>query len=213
MVISSTRMPQHDKALPGRNSPIPTASEHAVLHRPLQGPYPEGYQKALFGMGCFWGAEKKFWQLGDGIYITAAGYAAGLTPNPTYKEVCSGQTGHNEVVLVVYDPKKISYEQLLKTFWENHDPTQGMRQGPDIGTQYRSGIYTFTPEQKAAAEQSKKSYEAALKAKGFSFITTEILDAPEFYFAEDYHQQYLHKNPAGYCGCDGTGVSCPIGIA
>ena len=165
----------------------------------------------MFGMGCFWGAERKFWELGDGIHITAVGYAAGQTPNPTYQEVCSGRTGHNEVVFVVYDPKKISYEKLLKTFWENHDPTQGMRQGNDIGTQYRSGIYAFTPAQRKAAEASKAMYETALKAKRFDAITTEVIDAPPFYFAEDYHQQYLAKNPAGYCGLGGTGVSCPIG--
>jgi peptide-methionine (S)-S-oxide reductase len=167
----------------------------------------------MFGMGCFWGAERKFWELGAGIYITAVGYAAGYTPNPTYEEVCSGRTGHNEVVLVVYDPKTISYERLLKTFWENHDPTQGMRQGNDAGTQYRSGIYTFTPEQRRAAEASKAMYEKELKARRFDAVTTEILDAPPFYFAEDYHQQYLAKNPMGYCGLGGTGVSCPIGVA
>ena len=165
----------------------------------------------MFGMGCFWGAERKFWELGDGIYITAVGYAAGHTPNPTYEEVCSGRTGHNEVVFVVYDPKKISYEKLLKTFWENHDPTQGMQQGNDVGTQYRSGIYAFTPEQRKAAEASKAMYEQALKSRRFDAITTEIVDAPPFYFAEGYHQQYLAKNPAGYCGLGGTGVSCPIG--
>ena len=172
---------------------------------------PEGLATALFGMGCFWGAERKFWELGDGVYATAVGYAAGQTPNPTYEEVCTGRTGHNEVVLVVYDPAKISYEQLLKTFWENHDPTQGMRQGNDVGTQYRSGIYVYTPEQRKAAEASKAAFEKALKAKGYGAITTEILDAPEFYFAEDYHQQYLAKNPMGYCGLGGVGVACPIG--
>ena len=167
----------------------------------------------MFGMGCFWGAERKFWELGKGIHITAVGYAAGLTPNPTYEEVCTGRTGHNEVVLVVYDPKEISYQQLLKTFWENHDPTQGMRQGNDAGTQYRSGIYVFNSAQRQAAEESKAAYAKELERRRFGPITTEILDAPTFYFAEDYHQQYLAKNPAGYCGLGGTGVSCPIGIA
>jgi peptide-methionine (S)-S-oxide reductase len=204
-------LPAADEALPGRSTPIPTAREHFVLHRPLKGPYPEGHQMAMFGLGCFWGAERTFWELGDGIYTTAAGYAGGLTPNPTYEEVCSGRTGHNEVVLVVHDPKKISYEQLLKTFWENHDPTQGMRQGGDVGTQYRSGIYVFSPEQHAAAEASKTAYAKALGAQRMGPITTEISEAPPFYFAEDYHQQYLAKNPNGYCGHGGTGVSCPIG--
>jgi peptide-methionine (S)-S-oxide reductase len=207
----SVEMPAPGKALPGRPQPLPTASRHFVNGHPLKGPYPAGLATAVFGMGCFWGAERKFWELGDGVYATAVGYAAGQTPNPTYEEVCSGRTGHNEVVLVVYDPKKISYEQLLKTFWENHDPTQGMRQGNDVGTQYRSGIYVYTPEQRKAAEASKAAFEKALKAKGYGAITTEILDAPEFYFAEDYHQQYLAKNPAGYCGLGGVGVACPIG--
>ena len=205
-------LPTAADALPGRATPIPTATEHFITGHPLKGPYPAGFQKAMFGMGCFWGAERKFWELGDGIYITAAGYAAGLTPNPTYKEVCSGQTGHNEVVLVVFDPATISYDRLLQTFWENHDPTQGMRQGNDVGTQYRSGIYVFTPEQRLAADQSKAMYDKALSAQGHDAITTEIVDAPEFYFAEDYHQQYLAKNPAGYCGLGGTGVSCPVGL-
>ena len=191
-----------------RSAPRPT---HFVNGNPLKGPYPAGLETAIFGFGCFWGAERKFWELGDGIYTTAVGYAGGRTPNPTYEEVCSGRTGHNEVVLVVYDPKKISYEKLLKTFWENHDPTQGMRQGNDVGTQYRSGIYTTTPAQKKAAEESKAMFGKALAAKRFGAITTEILDAPPFYFAEDYHQQYLAKNPMGYCGLGGTGVSCPIG--
>ncbi len=203
-------MPSRGEALPGRGEPIPTASEHFVNHRPLTGPYPAGTEKALFGLGCFWGAERKFWEL-DGVYVTAVGYAGGLTPNPTYEEVCSGRTGHNEVVLVVYDPKKISYETLLKTFWESHDPTQGMRQGNDVGTQYRSGIYTFNAAQKQAALASKAMYEAELKKKGYKAVSTEIVEAPEFYFAEDYHQQYLAKNPFGYCGLGGTGVSCPIG--
>jgi peptide-methionine (S)-S-oxide reductase len=207
----SLEMPSRDSALPGRADPIPTAKSHFINHNPLKGPYPEGAQKALFGLGCFWGAERKFWELGDGIYVTAAGYAGGHTPNPTYEEVCSGRTGHNEVVLVVFDPQKISYETLLKTFWESHDPTQGMRQGNDVGTQYRSGIYTFGREQKQAAEASKKMYEAELKKGGYWPVTTEIVEAPAFYFAEDYHQQYLAKNPMGYCGLGGTGVSCPIG--
>jgi peptide-methionine (S)-S-oxide reductase len=207
----SLEMPAPGKALPGRPRPLPTASHHFVNGHPLKGPYPSGLATALFGMGCFWGAERKFWEVGDGIYVTAVGYAAGQTPNPTYEEVCTGRTGHNEVVLVVYDPNKISYDRLLKTFWENHDPTQGMRQGNDVGTQYRSGIYVYTPEQRKAAEASKAAFEKALRAKGYDAITTEILDAPEFYFAEDYHQQYLAKNPMGYCGLGGVGVACPIG--
>jgi len=207
----SSDMPTSANALPGRSNAIPTAKEHFINRHPLQGPYPQGLEKAMFGMGCFWGAERKFWELGDGVYVTAVGYAGGLTPNPTYDEVCSGRTGHNEVVLVVYDPKKVSYEQLLKTFWESHDPTQGMRQGNDVGTQYRSGIYVFSPEQRAVAEASRASYAKALGAAGMGAITTEILDAPPFYFAEDYHQQYLAKNPHGYCGLGGTGVSCQIG--
>ena len=204
-------MPTPAQALPGRDHAIRTAQTHFVNTHALKGPYPEGLQKAMFGLGCFWGAERKFWELGDGIHVTAVGYAGGLTPNPIYEEVCSGRTGHNEVVLVVYDPKKISYETLLKTFWESHDPTQGMRQGNDVGTQYRSAIYTFTPEQRQAAEASKAMYAQAIKGKCYGAITTEIVDAPEFYFAEDYHQQYLAKNPFGYCGLGGTGVSCPIG--
>ena len=204
-------IPTPATALPGRPSAIPTATTHFVNGRPLKGPYPDGTELAMFGMGCFWGAERKFWELGDGIWITAVGYAAGITPNPTYEEVCSGMTGHNEVVLVAFDPKKISYEELLKTFWESHDPTQGMRQGNDVGTQYRSGIYVYSPEQRRAAEASRDSYGAALKAKGYGAITTEILEAPELYFAEDYHQQYLAKVPHGYCGLGGTGVACQIG--
>jgi len=204
-------MPNAADALPGRPTPLPTASTHYVNHHPLEGPYPPGLETAIFGMGCFWGAERKFWELGDGIFVTAAGYAAGHTPNPTYQEVCSGATGHNEIVLVVYDPHKISYEELLKTFWESHDPTQGMRQGNDVGTQYRSGIYVTTPAQRAAAEASKAAYGKALAERHMGPITTEIRDAPELYFAEDYHQQYLAKNPFGYCGLGGTGVSCPIG--
>jgi peptide-methionine (S)-S-oxide reductase len=203
-------LPSAATALPGRTEAIPTAKRHFINGRELKGPYPQGFEKAMFGMGCFWGAERKFWELGDGIHVTAVGYAAGLTPNPTYEEVCSGRTGHSEVVLVVYDPSKITYDRLLKTFWENHDPTQGMRQGNDTGTQYRSGIYVFTPAQRAAAESSKAMYQKALAANRYDAITTEILDAPPFYFAEDYHQQYLAKNPMGYCGLGGTGVSCQI---
>jgi peptide-methionine (S)-S-oxide reductase len=206
-----SEMPSAAEALPGRPTPIPTASRHFINGHALEGPYPQGLETAMFGLGCFWGAERKFWELGEGVYVTAVGYASGHTPNPTYEEVCSGRTGHNEVVLVVFDPGKISYEQLLKTFWESHDPTQGMRQGNDVGTQYRSGIYVFTPAQRRAAESAKAMYEKALAARRFGAVTTEILDAPPFYFAEDYHQQYLAKNPAGYCGLGGTGVSCPIG--
>jgi len=212
MFRKKAEMPAPGAALPGRPNPIPTAKDHFLNRRPLKGPYPTGLETAVFGMGCFWGAERKFWELGDGIHITAVGYAGGETPNPTYQEVCSGQTGHNEVVLVVFDPAKVPYEQLLQTFWESHDPTQGMRQGNDVGTQYRSGIYVMSPAQRAAAEASKTMYEQAIRAKGYGAITTEILDAPPFYFAEDYHQQYLAKNPLGYCGLGGTGVSCPIGI-
>ena len=203
-------MPSAAEALPGRSTPIPTASRHFINGRALQGPYPEGLEMAMFGLGCFWGAERKFWELGDGIHITAVGYAGGRTPNPTYQEVCTGRTGHNEVVLVVFDPARIPYERLLKIFWESHNPTQGMRQGNDVGTQYRSGIYVFTPAQRDAAQASHAMYEKALAANRFDPITTEVIDAPEFYFAEDYHQQYLAKNPAGYCGLGGTGVSCPI---
>jgi len=204
-------MPRADEALPGRADPIPTARRHFVNGRDLKGPFPDGTELAMFGMGCFWGVERKFWQLGDGIEMTAVGYAGGHTPNATYEEVCSGRTGHNEVVLVAFDPKRISYEQLLKTFWEGHDPTQGMRQGNDAGTQYRSGIYVFGESQRQAAEGSKAVYEKALAARGFDPVTTEIREAPPFYYAEDYHQQYLAKNPNGYCGVGGTGVSCPIG--
>src|SRR5271168_1112785 len=207
----TTTLPSATEALAGRADPLPTATRHFVNGHPLQAPYPAGLEQAVFGLGCFWGAERKFWELGDAVYVTAAGYAGGLTPNPTYEEVCSGRTGHNEVVLVVYDPKKISYERLLKTFWESHDPTQGMRQGGDVGTQYRSGIYVFSPAQRAAAEASKAAYAKALADERMGPITTEISVAPPFYFAEDYHQQYLAKNPNGYCGHGGTGVSCPIG--
>ena len=205
-------MPAQGAALPGRAEPIATASRHFVTGAPLKGPYPAGIETAIFGLGCFWGAERKFWQLGAGIYTTAVGYAGGETPNPTYEETCTGATGHNEVVLVAYDPKLISYETLLKTFWESHDPTQGMRQGNDVGTQYRSGIYAVTAAQKAAALASRDAYAKALAAQGHGAVTTEIVDAPPFYFAEAYHQQYLAKNPGGYCGLGGTGVSCPIGV-
>jgi peptide-methionine (S)-S-oxide reductase len=204
-------MPTQETALPGRAHPIPTAQTHFINGRPLKGPYPEGTETAVFAMGCFWGEEKKFWDL-PGVWVTAVGYVAGLTPNPTYEEVCSGRTGHTEAVLVVFDPKVVSYATLLKVFWEGHDPTQGMRQGNDIGTQYRSGIYPENDAQAAAAEASKEAYQQALSAKGFGKITTEIRPAGEFYFAEDYHQQYLAKNPAGYCGIGGTGVTCPIGV-
>jgi peptide-methionine (S)-S-oxide reductase len=206
----TTTLPSAAEALPGRADPIPTATRHFVNGNPLKPPYPTGLQQAVFGLGCFWGAERKFWELGDGIYVTAAGYAGGHTQNPTYEEVCSGRTGHTEVVLVVFDPAKISYDQLLKTFWENHNPTQGMRQGNDVGTQYRSAIYTYGDEQREAAARSEAAYQKALAAKGLGGITTEIAPAGPFYFAEDYHQQYLAKNPAGYCGLGGTGVSCPL---
>ena len=206
-----TAMVSAADALPGRSSAIPTASRHFVNGAALKGPYPEGARTAIFGLGCFWGAERKFWQT-EGVLVTAVGYAAGYTPNPTYEEVCSGRTGHNEVVLVVYDPGKVSFEKLLAVFFESHDPTQGMRQGNDVGTQYRSGIYVSDPDQKAASEAMKARYGEALAKKGLGPITTEILDAPPFYFAEDYHQQYLAKNPGGYCGLGGTGVSCPIGV-
>ncbi|MBC9878132.1 peptide-methionine (S)-S-oxide reductase MsrA [Bradyrhizobium sp. INPA01-394B] len=208
----STALPDAANALPGRAQAIPTASIHFVNGSKLQPPYPDGLEQAVFGLGCFWGAERKFWELGEGIYTTAVGYAGGHTPNPTYEETCSGRTGHTEVVLVVFDPKKMSYAKLLKTFWENHNPTQGMRQGNDVGTQYRSAIYTYSDAQKKAADESKKLYQQALKARGLGAITTEIAPAGPFYFAEDYHQQYLAKNPAGYCGLGGTGVSCPIGV-
>jgi len=206
------KMPTKEDALPGRATRMPVPERHHVNGHRLAPPFPQGLERAMFGMGCFWGAERKFWQQ-PGVYSTAVGYAAGLTPNPTYKEVCSGRTGHNEVVLVVFDPKMVSYEELLRVFWENHDPTQGMRQGNDAGTQYRSGIYCFDATQKAAAETSKHAYQRGISAAGYGAITTEILDAPEFYWAEEYHQQYLSKNPDGYCGLGGTGVSCPVGIA
>ena len=204
-------MPAPSEALPGRSQPLPTAETHFVNGNPLKGPYPPGIETIVLGLGCFWGAERKFWQV-KGVFSTAVGYAAGHTPNPDYKEVCSGQTGHNEVVLVVFDPAAISYEALLALFWENHDPTQGMRQGNDVGTQYRSGIYCHSPQHRAAAEASRDAYQRRLTAAGHGPITTEILDAPAFYYAEDYHQQYLGKNPNGYCGLGGTGVACPIGV-
>jgi peptide-methionine (S)-S-oxide reductase len=205
------KIPTAAEALPGRSTPIPTASTHWVNGNSIKPPFPAGMETAIFGLGCFWGAERKFWQL-PGVYATAVGYAGGPTPNPTYQEVCSGMTGHNEVVLVVFDPRKVSYEALLKTFWESHDPTQGMRQGNDVGTQYRSGIYVTSPEQRRSAEESREAFQKGLAKAGYGDISTEILEAPPFYYAEDYHQQYLAKNPSGYCGLGGTGVSCPIGV-
>jgi peptide-methionine (S)-S-oxide reductase len=204
------RIPTAAEALPGRSTPLPVAERHFVNGNRLAPPYPDGLELALFGMGCFWGAEKLFWKL-PGVYSTAVGYAGGATPNPTYREVCTGATGHTEVVRVVFDPAQVSYEALLKAFWENHDPTQGFRQGNDRGTQYRSAVYATTPEQLAAAESSKADYDATLRRVGYAAITTEILPAPEFFLAEDYHQQYLYKNPNGYCGIGGTGVACQIG--
>jgi peptide-methionine (S)-S-oxide reductase len=205
---AKSTMPTPDTALPGRATALPTAKNHEITGHPLKGPYPDQMQKVLFGMGCFWGAERRFWQQGNGIWVTAAGYSAGLTPNPTYEEVCSGRTGHNEVVLVVFDPNVLPFSSLLKVFWESHDPTQGMRQGNDTGTQYRSGIYCTTPDQLAEAEASKAEYQSRLAAKGFAPVTTEVKLAGEFYFAEEYHQQYLEKVPSGYCGLRGTGVAC-----
>ena len=205
------RMPTKDEALPGRADKMPVAARHVVLGGPMEAPFGADLAVAMFGMGCFWGAEKKFWQV-PGVVSTQVGYAAGHTPNPSYREVCSGRTGHNEVVRVVFDPTKTSFEALLKVFWENHDPTMGMRQGNDVGTQYRSGIYVYDPAQRSAAEASRDAYQQMLKGAGFDTITTEIVDAPEFYYAEDYHQQYLHKNPDGYCGLGGTGVACPVGL-
>jgi peptide-methionine (S)-S-oxide reductase len=209
---TKTTMVRPEDALPGRSQPIPTAPTHAVFHRPLTAEVPPGMEVAMFGMGCFWGVERLFWKL-PGVWLTMAGYAGGYTPNPTYEEVCTGRTGHNEVVRVVFDPAVIGYEGLLKVFWEGHDPTQGMRQGNDRGTQYRSGIYTFSAAQAAAAEASREAFAPRLAAAGYGPITTEILPAGPFYFAEDYHQQYLAKNPNGYCGLGGTGVTCPIGVA
>ena len=206
------RMPAANEALPGRAERMPVPPKHHVNGNRIEAPFPPGTELAVFGLGCFWGAERKFWQQ-EGVFSTAVGYAGGITPNPTYREVCSGLTGHNEVVLVAFDPKKISYESLLKIFWESHDPTQGMRQGNDTGTQYRSGIYYQSEAQRAAAEASRSAYQERLTASGHGAITTEIVAAPEFFYAEDYHQQYLAKNPGGYCGLGGTGVSCPIGIA
>jgi len=210
MKRKSLSMPSPAEVLPGRANAIPTASTHFINGAALKGPYPEGSEVAMFGLGCFWGAEKRFWDI-PGVIVTAVGYAGGVTPNPTYEEVCSGRTGHNEAVFVVFDPERVSYDELLKEFFESHDPTQGMRQGNDIGTQYRSGIYVYSDAQASAAEAAKHAYDQALKAQGFAAATTEILPAPEFYFAEEYHQQYLAKNPRGYCGLGGTGVSCPIG--
>jgi peptide-methionine (S)-S-oxide reductase len=212
LLSDKTRLISPEEALPGRSHPIPTADRHAVLGVPLNLDVPEGMEVAVFGMGCFWGVERMFWKL-PGVHSTMVGYAAGFTPNPTYEEVCTGRTGHNEVVRVVYDPKVISYEELLRTFWEGHDPTQGMRQGNDRGTQYRSGIYTFSDGQREAAEASRAAYQERLRAAGYGAITTEIRLVGPFYMAEDYHQQYLHKNPRGYCGVGGTGVTCPIGVA
>jgi peptide-methionine (S)-S-oxide reductase len=204
-------MVEADAALPGRDMALPVPQKHFVLGTDMVAPWPEGAQVVIVGMGCFWGAERKFWQA-EGVYSTQVGYAGGFTPNPSYEEVCSGQTGHNEVVQVVFNPAQISFEEILQIFWENHDPTQGMRQGNDVGTQYRSGIYCLDATHKAAAEASRDMFQAKLSAAGFDTITTEIVDAPAFYYAEDYHQQYLGKNPNGYCGMGGTGVSCPIGL-
>ena len=206
-----TRMPTRDEALPGRSEELDVPSRHVVLGSSMKGPFPEPHAFAMFGMGCFWGAERFFWQA-DGVISTAVGYAGGFTENPTYQEVCSGRTGHNEVVRVVYDPRSITYDALLKLFFENHDPTQGMRQGNDVGTQYRSGIYVYSEDQRQTAQAVKKAYAGRLAEKGFGDISTELLDAPIFYFAEEYHQQYLHKNPGGYCNHGFNGVSCPVGV-
>ena len=207
-----TKMIDPERALRGREQQMPVPARHDVLDAPLKGPFPEGFEHIIVGMGCFWGAERVFWQA-PGVYTTAVGYAGGYTPNPSYEEVCSGSTGHTEVVLVVFDPAQTSYEEKLRLFWENHDPTQGMRQGNDVGTQYRSAVYVDTPEHRRLAEASRDAYNARLQERGYPPITTEIADEPAFYYAEDYHQQYLHKNPMGYCGLGGTGVSCPIGLA
>jgi peptide-methionine (S)-S-oxide reductase len=232
-LFPKTALPSPSDALPGRDEPVPVPERHYVLGTPLEPPFPEGYERAVFGMGCFWGAERLFWEYGrgetdglsnpkdpermfwqaPGVWATAVGYAGGFTPNPTYEEVCSGQTGHAEVVLAVFDPEKASYEEMLRIFWEGHDPTQGMRQGNDVGTQYRSAIYTQSADQRRAAEVSRDMFQSELARSGYGEITTEIADAPPFYYAEDYHQQYLAKNPNGYCGLGGTGVSCPIGVA
>ena len=206
-----TTMPAPDEALPGREARMPVPERHFVLDTPLEPPFPEGTEQAVFALGCFWGAERAFWQT-PGVYTTAVGYAGGYTPNPTYEEVCSGRTGHAEVVLVVFRPEEISYDELLRVFWETHDPTQGMRQGNDVGTQYRSAVYAYSDAQREAAEASRTRYEERLRESGYGEITTEIAEAPAFYYAEDYHQQYLAKNPNGYCGAGGTGVSCPIGL-
>ncbi len=205
-------MPSPEAALPGRDEAMPVPERHFVNDNPMLPPFPDGLEQALFGMGCFWGVERRFWQV-EGVFVTAAGYAGGFTPNPTYQEVCTGLTGHNEVVLVIFDPATITYDELLKVFWEGHDPTQGMRQGNDRGTQYRSGIYTYGTSQQATAKASREVFQDALNAAGHGAITTEILPAGPFYYAEDYHQQYLAKNPEGYCGLGGTGVSCPVGLA
>lgn len=205
-------IPSPEEALPGRDRVMPLENRHFVNGNPLKPPFPDGLEQVVFGLGCFWGAERVFWQT-EGVYSTAVGYAAGHTPNPSYEEVCSGRTGHNEVVLVVFDPAKLPFEDVLRLFWESHDPTQGMRQGNDAGTQYRSGIYVYSDDQRALAEASRDAYQAALAERGHDPITTEILDAPPFYYAEDYHQQYLGKNPAGYCGLGGTGVACPVGLS
>ena len=204
-------LPTPEQALAGRDEVMRVTAQHYVNKNPLQAPFPQDLETAMFGLGCFWGAERKFWQQ-EGVYTTAVGYAAGYTPNPTYQEVCSGLTGHNEVVLVVFDPKIITYSQLLKVFWESHNPTQGMRQGNDTGTQYRSGIYVYSQEQKELAVTSQNAYQAAISSAGYGKITTEVLDAPKFYYAEGYHQQYLAKNPGGYCGLGGTNVACPVGM-
>ena len=211
MLFKKVEMPSPEAALPGREMSMPVRGVHAVNGNRTGAPFPEHLEQAMFGLGCFWGAERKFWQV-PGVYSTAVGYSAGFTPNPTYEEVCTGRTGHNEVVLVVFDPTVVSFEQLLTVFWEAHDPTQGMRQGNDVGTQYRSGIYTFDAAQADAAQASREAFQAALSAAGYGEITTEIVPAEAFYYAEDYHQQYLHKVPNGYCGLGGTGVSCPVGL-
>jgi peptide-methionine (S)-S-oxide reductase len=211
LFTKSTHMVTADEALPGRDEPMDVPARHEVLGTPLQPPFPEGLETVVLGLGCFWGAERIFWRA-PGVYTTAVGYAGGFTPNPTYEEVCSGRTGHTEAVLVVFDPKQTSYDEILRLFWEGHDPTQGNRQGNDVGTQYRSAIYTFTPEQRAAAEASRDMYQQQLASAGYGEISTEIADAGPFYYAEDYHQQYLHKVPNGYCGLGGTGVSCPVGV-
>ncbi len=211
MFSNKLKLPSKESALPGRAEKMPVPEKHHVNGARLEAPFPEGLEQAMFALGCFWGAERKFWQT-PGVYTTAAGYAAGHTPNPTYREVCSGATGHAEVVLVVFDPRKVSYSDLLKVFWESHDPTQGMRQGNDVGTQYRSGIYYFNDTQREIAERSRVAYQQELSRAGYGPITTELLPAPPFYYAEDYHQQYLSKNPGGYCGLGGTGVSCPVGL-